>query len=139
MVTVGNASSASLRTSGRQHGGAGMRPGTRARQAVELEGMGQRAVGECRGVRLDRGGTAAEDMAFAAGPGALGVADHDPAPRQRATANYRPHRVGDALLRSPHDLRRQILIPQSGGVFREPDGMVAQDGFPPVNPSKIVL
>ena len=42
------------RESGRQHGGAGMSAGTRARQAVELEGMGERAVGECRGVRLDR-------------------------------------------------------------------------------------
>jgi hypothetical protein len=29
-----------------------MSPGTRAGQAVELKGMRQRAVGQCRGVRL---------------------------------------------------------------------------------------
>ena len=108
-----------------------MSPGTRARQAVELEGMGERAVGECRGVRLDRGGVAAEDTAPAAGPGALGVADDDPAPRQRAAANGRRHRVGDALLGSPHDLGGQILIPQSGGVFGEPDGFLRHDVGPP--------
>ena len=33
------------RESGRQYGGAGMSPGTRARQAVELEGVGERPVG----------------------------------------------------------------------------------------------
>src|SRR5271169_426065 len=53
------------RESGRQYRGAGMSSGTRARQAVELEGMGQRPVGEGCGVRLDRGAAAAEDMALA--------------------------------------------------------------------------
>ena len=80
-----------------------MRAGSRARQGVELKGMGERSVGEGRGVRLHRGPTAAEDTALAAGPGALGVADDDPAPRQRAAADDRRHRVGDAVFRSPHD------------------------------------
>src|SRR6516164_5657541 len=97
-----------------------MGTGTWPRQAVELEGMGERPVGEGRGVRLDRGATA-EDMAPAARSGALGVADHDPAPRHRAAANDRGYGVGDTVLRAPHDLRGQILIPQSGSIFGEPD------------------
>jgi hypothetical protein len=93
--------------------------------------MGEGAVGEGRGVRLNRAALAAEDMALAAGPGALGVADDDPAPRQRTAADDRRHRVGDAVLRPLHDLCGQIGIAQSGGVFGEPDGFLRQDLRPP--------
>src|SRR5215472_18650381 len=44
----------------RQDGGAGMRPGTRACQRVELESVGERPVGEGGGARLDRRTIAAE-------------------------------------------------------------------------------
>ena len=118
------------RESGRQYGGAGMSAGARAGQAVELERMGERPVGECGGVRLHGAATAAENMALAAGPGALGVAHHDPAPRQGAAADDRRHRVGNAVLGSPHDFGGQILIPQSGGVFGEPDGFLCHDCRP---------
>ena len=83
----------------RQYRGAGMRAGARSGQAVELEGMRQRAIGECRRRRLHRLPVAAEDMAGAAGAGALGVGDDDPAPRQRRAADDRRHRVDDAFLR----------------------------------------
>jgi len=115
----------------RQHCGAGMRPRPRAGQAVELKGMCERAVGEGGGGRLDRRAAAAEDVAVAAGSGALGVADDDPAPRQGGTADRRRNRVGDALLRQPHDLCRQILVPQSSRVLGEPDGFLRHDLGPP--------
>jgi hypothetical protein len=38
----------------RQYGGAGMSAGAGPGQAVELEGMGESAIGERRGGRLDR-------------------------------------------------------------------------------------
>src|SRR3974390_2214080 len=56
----------------REDCGAGMGAGARPGQAVELEGMGERAVGEGRSRRLDRR-TAAEDMAPAVGAGTLGI------------------------------------------------------------------
>ena len=74
----------------RQYGRAGMGAGAGPGQAVELEGMGERAVGERRRRRLHRRSAAAEDTAFAAGPGALGIVDDDAAPRQRAAADRRP-------------------------------------------------
>ena len=67
--------------SGRQYGRAGMGTGTGPRQAVELEGVGERAVGERRSRRLNRRSASAEDTAFAARPCALGIVDDDPAPR----------------------------------------------------------
>ena len=74
---------------------------------------------------------AAKDTALAAGPGALGVADDDPAPGQRAAADDRRDRVGNAVLGSLDDLGWQILIPQSGGVFSEPDGFLRHIVRPP--------
>jgi hypothetical protein len=110
--------------SGRQHGGAGMRAGAGPGQAVELEGMGERAIGERRSRRLHRRPAAAEDMAFAAGAGALGIVHDDAAPRQGAAANGRRDRVDDALLRLLHDRCGQILVAKSGGIFGKPDGFL---------------
>ena len=57
----------------RQQGGARMHAGARPGQAVELEGVRERAVGECRRGRRNRRAAGAEDMAVAAGAGALGI------------------------------------------------------------------
>src|SRR6516165_8483903 len=95
----------------------------RPRQAVELESMSERAIGERRRRRLHRR-AAAEDTALAAGAGALGVIDDDAAPWQRTAANRCRDRIDDALLRLLHDRRRQILIAQRSGVFGEPNGFV---------------
>ncbi len=107
----------------RQHRRAGMRAGPRPGQRVEFEGMRQRAVGERRRRRLHRA-AAPEDAARAARAGALGIVDDDPAPRQRAAADARRHRVDDAILGAGDDLRRQILIAQCRGIFGELDGLV---------------
>jgi hypothetical protein len=65
----------------RQNGRAGMRAGAGPGQAVKLESMGECAIGERRGRRLNRRSASAEDTAFAARPCALGIVDDDPAPR----------------------------------------------------------
>src|SRR5580692_1224351 len=93
-------------------------------QAVELEGVGERTIGERRSRRLNTPSASAEDTAFAAGPGALGIVDDNAAPRQRATADAGRHRVDDAILRLLHDRRRQVLVVKRGGIFGEPDGFV---------------
>jgi hypothetical protein len=103
--------------SGRQYGRARVGAGAGPRQAVELEGMGERAIGERRSRRLHRRSAPAEDAASAAGPGALGIIDDDAAPRQGAAANPRRDRVDDAVLRLLHDLRRQIFVAKGGGIF----------------------
>src|SRR5215472_5319700 len=99
--------------------GTGARPG----QAVELEGVRERAIGERRRRRLHRR-AAAKDAAPPAGAGALGIVDDDAAPWQRTPTDNRSDRVDDALLRLPYDRRGQILVTQRGGVFGEPDGFV---------------
>ncbi len=116
---------------GGQHRRAGMRAGTGPGQAVKLEGMGERAIGERRSRRLDRRPTAAEDMAFAAGAGTLGIIDDDAAPRQGAAANARSDSVDDALLGLLHDRRGEILVAKSGGIFGEPDGFLRHGSRPP--------
>src|SRR6266851_5278877 len=115
----------------REKGGAGMHARTRPGQAVEFESVGERAVGEgCRG-RLDRGTVAAEDVTLAAGPGAPGVACHDPAPRQGAAADHRRHRIDDAFFRPPPDLLGEISISKGCGIFGEPDGFLRHVVGPP--------
>src|SRR5215470_13941476 len=113
-----------------------MRAGARPSQAVELEGVCERAVGERRRRRLHRR-AAAEDTALAAGAGALGIVDDDAAPWQRTTTDDRPDRVADALLRLPYDRRGQILVTQRSGVFGEPDGFV-RHLCSPKSPSRLL-
>jgi len=93
-------------------------------QAVELEGVGERTIGERRSRRLNTPSASAEDTAFAAGPGALGIVDDDAAPRQRAAADAGRHRVDDAILRLLHDRCGKVLVAKRGGIFGEPDGFV---------------
>src|SRR6516164_10053708 len=92
-------------------------------QAVEFERVRERAVGECRCRRLDRR-AAAEDVAPAAGAGALGIVDDNTAPRQAAAANASGNRVDDAIFRLLHDWCRQILIAERGGILGETDGFL---------------
>src|ERR1700730_9055355 len=89
-------------------------------QAVELEGMGERTIGERRSRRLNAPSSAAEDTAFAAGPGALGIVDDDAAPRQRAAADAGRHRVDDAILRRWDARWGKVLVAQRGTKFGEP-------------------
>jgi hypothetical protein len=111
------------RKGGRQHGCARMGAGTGAGQAVELEGVRERAVGKRRRRRLN-GRAAAENVALAAGPGALCIIDDDAAPRHRRAADRRRDRVDDAVFRPLHDQRRQIFVAKRGGIFGEPDGFL---------------
>src|ERR1700722_11296709 len=89
-------------------------------QAVELEGVGERTIGERRSRRLNTPSASAEDTAFAAGPGALGIVDDDAAPRQRAAADAGRDRVDDAILRLLNDGRWQVLVAESRRIFGEP-------------------
>jgi hypothetical protein len=50
-----------------------MDAGARARQAVELEGVGERAVGQRRRPRLERDRAGAEDARVAGSGAALGI------------------------------------------------------------------
>ncbi len=102
----------------RQHCRAGMRAGPRPGQGVELEGVRQGAVGERRRGCLHRA-AGPQDAARAPRPGALGILDDDPAPRQRAAADGGRHRVDDALFGAGDHIRRKILIAQTGGIFGE--------------------
>jgi hypothetical protein len=107
----------------RQDGSAGMSAGAGPGQAVELEGMRERAVGERRRRCLHRR-AAAENVAPAAGAGAFRVIDDDAAPRQRRAADRRRDRVDDAVFCLLHDHRRQIFVAERGGIFGEPDGFL---------------
>src|SRR5215469_11918247 len=100
-----------------------MRPRAGPGQAVELEGVGERAVGERRRRSPDCR-AAAEDVAFTARAGPLGIIDDNAAPRQAAAANCGRDRVDDALFRLLHDWCRQILVAKSGGIFGKPDGFL---------------
>ena len=93
--------------------------------------MSEGTIGESRGGRLNRAVTAAENMALAAGAGAPGVADDDPAPWQGAAADHPGDRVGNALFGSPHDLLGQIGISKLGCIFGEPHGFLRHDVRPP--------
>src|SRR6266404_1028513 len=96
-----------------------MGAGARPCQAVELEGMGEGAIGERRSRGLDRRSASAEDTAFAARPGARGVVDDDAAPRQGAAANPRSDGIDDAILRLLHDRCGQVLVPESRRIARQ--------------------
>ena len=113
----------------RQHRRAGMRAGAGPGQAVELEGMRQRPVGQRRRRRLHRG-AAAEDAAGPARPGALGIVDDDAAPGHVAAADAGRHRVGDDVLGLGDDRRRQMLIPQPRGISGELHGFVGHRCLP---------
>ena len=99
----------------RQYRRAGMRAGTGPGQAVQFEGVRQRAVGERCRRRLHRA-AAPEDAAGAAGAGALGIVDDDPAPGQRAAADAGGDRVDDRVLGAGRYRFRQILIAQRRGI-----------------------
>src|SRR3954454_13154857 len=88
-------------------------------QAVELEGMGEGAIGERRSRGLDRRSASAEDTAFAAGAGARGVVDNDAAPRQGAAANPGSDGVDDTVLGLLHDRCGQVLVPQFRRIARQ--------------------
>ena len=107
----------------REHGRAGMRAGAGPGQAVELEGMRQRAVGQRRRRRLHLPALA-ENAAPAAGAGALGIGDDDAAPRQGAALDRRRGGVDDRVPGAGHDLLRQVLIAQRRRVFGECYGLV---------------
>src|ERR1700730_10646889 len=94
-------------------------------QAVELEGVGDPTCGERRSRRLNPPSASAEDTAFAAGPGALGIVDDDAAPRQRAAADAGRHRVDDAILRLFHDRCGKGLVAQRGTKIGAPYRLLA--------------
>jgi hypothetical protein len=113
-----------------------MRAGAGAGQAVEFEGMGERAVGERRRRRLHRAAAAAaEDMAGAAGAGTLGIVDDDAAPGQRAAADAGGNRVDDRILGAGHHRFRQILVAQRRGIAGQLHGFFGHH-VPPVVPRR---
>ena len=114
----------------RQQRGARMHPGPRPGQAVELEGVRQGPVGQRRRGCGHRRPARAEDPACAARPSALGVADDDPAPRQRRAADDRRHRIGDAFLGPPDDLGRDMLVAKGGRIPRQPNCFLRHDFLP---------
>ncbi len=114
----------------RQQGGARMHPGPGPGQAVELEGVRQGAVGQCRRRCADRRPARAENMAAAARPGAPGIADDDPAPRQRRAADDRRHRIGDARLGPADDRGRNILVAQPRRIAGEPNRLLGHACLP---------
>ena len=95
--------------------GAGMDPGARFAQAVELEGVGKRAVGKRRQGGVDLGARRAQDGRGAALTGASRVIDDDPAPRQAGAEQGDADGVGQTDAGALADGLRDVVIVETGG------------------------
>ena len=108
----------------RQQGGARMHAGTGPGQVVGLEGVSERAVGQCSRRGVERGSPGAQDAAAAAGADTLGIGDDNAAPGEAAALDDDGDSVGDTVLGALDDLGRQFFIAQAGSVFGDADGFV---------------
>ena len=105
---------------GRKQRGAAMHAGARIDDhIVELEGMGERAVGERRHGGLHGGAAGAQNPALSARTGPLRVAHDGGAPRDRVAVDDGGGGIDDAILGALDHLGGQVLEAQIGGILRE--------------------
>ncbi len=118
---------------GRQQRGAAMHAGARVdHHIVELEGVRQGAVGERRQRGLHRRAAGAEYPALAARSGALGVADHGPAPRDGVAVDDGGGGIDDAVLGALDHLGRNVLETQVGGICGQLNRFLRQNAVSPL-------